>query len=199
MGTNYGFDRNFTNTVHNNLAVPQIYEELGWSVQDIDSDEAERADMFEGIDYFLTNQHGQTVTVQERFREYKYHPYTDFTIRFEREFNPHIERHLSEYYKLNADYFVYGIINTSKFNVENATEFVKFAVVDLHVIKQLTDEGKIVIDRSVRGLKCVMQNGVMHCPVNYNRDGSSSFFPVDIKFLVEYFSEYRPVVFKKGI
>ena len=199
MGTNYKEDRDFTDFIHKKLAISKIYDVLGWSEYDVGEVEAVRADMFEGIDYHFRDEEGNIITTQERFRDSYYQQYNDFTIRFEREYNPHEERRQSEFYKLNADYFVYGITNGSKFRKNEITDYIKFAVVDLHVIKHLTDEGKIVIDRSVRGVKCIMQNGVMHCPVNYNHDDSSSFFPVDIKFLVKDFSEYNPVIFKKGI
>lgn len=138
------------------------------------------------------------VTVQERFREYKYHNYSDFTIRFEREFNPHEERKLSEYYKLNADYFVYGIINTSKFSVNDSSSFVKFAIVNLKTLKDLMDSGKIVINRNLNSYTCKIINGVLNCPVNYNKDRSSSFFPVDIKMLVDLFPNSDLIVTKKG-
>lgn len=200
MGTgNYSSDRSFTDYVHNNLAVPLIYRPLNWYPQEMNATLMNNADMNNGVDYFLIDKtESKIITTQERFREYKYHTYTDFTIRFEREFNRHEERKQSEFFKLNADYFVYGIINQSKWNKELATCFVKYAVIDLKVLKALFDEGKIIVDRNLNSLRCIVINGIMHCPVNQNHDRSSSFIPVDIKLLKQYFSDQKVIVKEEG-
>ena len=199
MGTNYSSDRAFTDYVHEHLAIPLIYKDLGWVPQSLGSRLTENADVLSGVDYFLVDTiNSKIVTVQERFREAKYQYYTDFTIRFEREFNKHEERRLSEYYKLEADYFVYGIIDRYKQYVREARRFIKYAVIDLHVLKELIDEGYIIIDRNLDGLRCKALDGKLYCPVNYNRDNSSSFFPVDIKLLLLLFPKRNVVVKQEG-
>ena len=105
---------------------------------------------------------------------------------------------MSEYFKLDADYFVYGIINNSKFNKEKATEFVKFAVIDLKKLRVLFDEKKIIVDRDLDSLRCTVIDGVMHCPVNQNHDRSSSFIPVDIKILKKLFPKEQLIILDKG-
>lgn len=192
----YGFDRKFTDTVHKNLTSKIIYPKLNWEEQDIDEAERERIDMEDGVDYVFTdNSSGETVNVQERFREEKYRVYTDFTIRYEREFNRHADRKFSEFYKIIADYMVYGTINSTKKEVEKATGFIKYGVIDLRIIKRLLDSGEIIIDRSVK-YKCVNINGKIHCPVNYNGDGSSSFIPIDIVLLKDLHPE--AIVMQQG-
>ena len=199
MGTIYVDDRNFTDIVHNKLAIPFIYNKLGWEPLNLDIEYATKIDIEDGIDYKLIDRiNGREVSVQERFRDSGYFKYTDFTIRFERPYNMHEERKLSEYYKLKADYFVYGIIDTNKSNVSSATGFIKFAVVDLKVVNRLIEEGKIIINRRLYGRCCKMINGIMNCPVNSNHDGSSVFFPIDINFLLENFSEYNAVLYQEG-
>ena len=199
MGTYYNFDRNFTNFVHDNLAINQIYRPIGWLPQTLNTKMTTNVDMNNGVDYFLIDTNSnRIVTVQERFREVKYKNYNDFTIRFEREYNPHEERRLSEYYKLNAYYFVYGIIDADKFNVSENSQFLKYAIIDLNILKEIMDEGLIVINRELKSLTCKIINGVINCPVNYNRDGSSSFFPIDIKMLADLFPNSGVIVCKKG-
>lgn len=197
MATKYDFDRSFTNYVHKNLAVKVIYSQLNWVEKEVDPGYLESVDLNDGVDYFFTDKNAdRTVSVQERFRESKYQTYNDFTIRFEREYNPHEERKLSEYYKLKADYFVYGTINSSKENVGSATDFIKFAVIDIKKLQQLIDANEIVIDRELRSRTCTMIDGKMHCPINYNKDYSSSFFPVDIGLLKKHHPEL--ILLQKG-
>lgn len=195
----YTSDRGFTDYVHEHLAIPLIYNKLSWFPQEMNKNLSVNADILNAVDAFLIDIiNKRIVTVQERFREYHYHNYTDFTIRFEREFNKHDERKLSEYFKLDADYFVYGIINNSKFNKEKATEFVKFAVIDLKKLRVLFNEKKIIVDRDLDSLRCTVIDGVMHCPVNQNHDRSSSFIPVDIKILKKLFPKEQLIILDKG-
>lgn len=195
----YKSDRAFTDYVHNNLAIDKIYGQLNWTPQLLNKNVTNNVDLTNAVDYFLIdNNNNKIITVQERFRESQYQTYTDFTIRFEREYNPNENRRLSEYYKLSADYFVYGIINKSKFDVEKATDFIKFAVIDIVALKELMDTGKIVVNRSLSGLKCKVIDGVLNCPVNYNRDRSSSFFPVDIKLLADLLPNENVIVLQRG-
>lgn len=199
MGTGYRFDREFTDYVHNTLAVSCIYDLLNWKLQNMNQTINSNVDLNNGVDYFLVDRNtNNIITVQERFRDSYYKNYTDFTIRFEREFNPHEDRRMSEYYKLNADYFVYGITNESKFRYRNATGFIKYAVINVSILKELIDNGLIVIDRNLGGYRCRMINNQMHCPVIYNRDDSSSFFPVDILLLNRYYTQYGVVLKQEG-
>lgn len=196
----YTEDRKFTDYVHQNLAIPFIYSPLGWSEQKISSQRlTENADIFTGIDVFLidTNKN-KIITVQERFRECKYAKYNDFTIRYKRDFNIHEERKLSEFFKLDADYFVYGIINAYKFEKEKATKFLKYAVIDIKVLKSLFDSKQIIVDESIKGLFCVVNNNTICCPVNFNKDHSSSFIPIDIQLLKNLFANSGVIVSSHG-
>lgn len=198
-GTNYSTDRNFTDTIHNKLAVPIIYAPLGWIPQKMNPSLSRDADISNGIDYFFIDTiNNRIVTTQERFRSREYQQYSDFTIRFEREYSKYEDRKLSEYYKLNADYFVYGTIDVEKNMMSEATSFIKYAVVNLEIVKKLIDEGRIVIDRELKSKTCKEINGILHCPVNYNRDKSSSFFPIDIKMLIRLFPDEKVVLEQDG-
>jgi Zn-finger nucleic acid-binding protein len=105
----YKEDRAFTNHIHKDLAVPLIYEPLNWGEVKLRKDYAKYIDMMDGIDYVFRNE-GEIMSVQERFRDAQYKDFSDFTIRYRRDENKIKERHKSEYYKMKAHYFTYGII-----------------------------------------------------------------------------------------
>ena len=199
MGSKYSFDRNFTDYVHNNLAIDLIYKALNWLPQEINATLMNNVDVNNAVDYFFVDtNNNKIITTQERFREEKYKNYNDFTIRFEREYNPNENRKLSEYYKLNADYFVYGIINSSKYELEKATDFIKYAVIDIKKLKKCLDDGLITVSRTLPSIYCQIIDNKMHCPVNYNKDYSSSFIPVDIKMLNKLFPNSGLIISQKG-
>ncbi len=179
---NYTSDRAFTDMVHNNIALPKIYAPLNWQPYQLSAEKASEIDMFKGIDYVFTNDGFRTV--QERFREKKYQQYTDFTIRYRRDQNPLSERHPSEYYKMKAAYFVYGITNCLKEDITPCTDFIKYAVIDLKKVYEKLDNGDILIRDNGKNF-CEIVDGKIICPVKYNKDGSSSFFPIEISFLVK--------------
>ena len=89
----YTSDRNFTDYIHKKLAIPLIYEPFGWEIQNINLAMATNVDLENAVDVFLVDINtNNIITVQERLREIKYRYYSDFTIRYEREFNPYEER-----------------------------------------------------------------------------------------------------------
>lgn len=180
----YQKDRIFTDYVHKNLALPLIYDDLGWSEVQLKQDYAKYIDMMDGIDYvFRKGDH--IMSVQERFREEQYKSYSDFTIRYRRDDNKVEDRHESEYYKMKAHFFTYGIINSSKSELNRASDFLKFAIIDLKKVYEKLDSKAIYISDNNKN-KCEIVNGNrIECPVKYNKDGSSSFFPIDISYLVK--------------
>lgn len=129
MGT-YAWDRKFTNYIHENLAIPIIYQPLEWKKLPIHKYCLDEIDLVHGIDYVFKDVNGNIKTVQERFRDSKYQHYSDFTIRFKREKNIDATRILSEYFKIKAHYFTYGITNGYKKNLSSSTDFLKFVILD---------------------------------------------------------------------
>lgn len=197
--TNYASDRAFTNKVHDEIAIPEIYRELGWRVYKMDPVKLERMDLEEGIDYVMLDRRLKKVYVQERFREYHYHRYTDATLRYRRDHNSDADQIESEFYKIKADYLVYGIINASKRQLmsdEKSGSFVKYAVIDLHVLFKKIEAGLIVLDKSIQ--VPVIRNGKMYAPINENRDYSSSFVAFDIAGLNQLFGRDNIIVAQKG-
>lgn len=180
----YSKDRAFTDYVHTNLAIPLIYNPLDWSEVKLKKEYSKYIDMMDGIDYVFRK--GNTVmSVQERFREKKYQDFTDFTIRYRRDSNKIEDRHESEYYKMKAHYFTYGIIDCAKHETQKASSFIKYAIIDLKKVYHKLDEKKIYISDNGKN-KCEIIDGErLECPVKYNLDGSSSFFPIDISYLVK--------------
>lgn len=195
---NYSSDRNFTDYVHNHLAIPIIYRKLNWDISAIDAATLEKIDINDGIDYVLNNQLGETILVQERFRDSYYSKYNDATLRFRRDQNPNPERIKSEFYKIKANYLVYGITNGSKFQEKRhtLTDFIKWVVLDLEFIKNQFELGKIKIVTSNK-INCWIEENVLFCPENFNPDGSSSFIPFDILLLKKLFG-LRPIKDQKG-
>jgi hypothetical protein len=180
----YNQDRAFTDYIHKYIAIPKIYDPIGWQEVNFEKNYAEKMDMQQGIDYVFIDQNRELKTVQERFRESKYQQYSDFTIRYRRDGNFHPSRRESEYYKMKADYFTYGITNCLKFNINQCTDFIKYAVIDLRKVYEKIDNGLIIIRDNGKNTCEIIENKIV-CPVKYNHDGSSSFFPIEIKYLVQ--------------
>ncbi len=181
---NYSKDKAFTDYVHNNLALRYIYPKMNWVVQEINGRLGENIDINNAVDYIVIDKETTRVhTVQERFREMKYRNFDDFTVRYMRPENIHKERRLSEFFKLDADYFVYGIIDVPKNDYKSANGFIKYAVLNLNRLNNCIDNGSVVIDSKLQGYKCIKRDETMVCPVNRNDDNSSNFVPFDILIL----------------
>ena len=181
----YTSDRAFTDYIHRHLALDLIYTPIHWTPVDLDAAYAEKIDMQQGIDYIFKDKTGNLKTVQERFREVKYQKYSDFTIRYRRDGNMHQDRKQSEYYKMKADYFTYGITNCHKnTDLNRCTDFVKYAIIDLKKVYEKIDAGEIIIRDNGKNF-CSLKDRKIICPIKYNHDGSSSFFPIEIAFLVQ--------------
>lgn len=192
----YAADRAYTDFIHENVALPKIYHPIKWQKVDLDRDFAEAIDMQQGIDYVFRDAHGDLKTIQERFRESKYRQYSDFTIRYRRDGNLHSSRIESEYFKMKANYFTYGITNCLKSRVGECTDFIKYAVIDLSSVYDKIDNGLIVIRDNGKNTCEVVDQRII-CPVKYNRDGSSSFFPIEIAYLVRLWGS-EVIVAQKG-
>jgi hypothetical protein len=181
----YKDDRSFTNYVHDELVVSQIYkEELNWKIKDINPNELEVMDIHRGIDYVLIDINNKDIYVQERFRDSFYQKYNDATIRYRRDNSSNPNRVQSEFYKIEADYLVYGITNGRKFvdKRHTLTGFIKWVVIDLNFLRKKF-KGKLIKVTEERRTTCYMSDNVLCCPKNYNPDGSSSFIPLDVPLL----------------
>lgn len=195
MGTLYKDDRPFTDYVHEHLAVPQIYTPFGWASVSYDSD----ADINRGVDYFAKDSSGRIIKIQERFRDNYYgDKYNDFTLRYRRDSNPEPSRHASEFFKIEADYLIYGVVNGSKFNFESLTDLIKYAVIDLAVLMSKIKEGKIIIPSGLVRFSVDNCDGTMTAVHNYNKDDSSDFVAFDVPMLIKLFANDKIVVAQKG-
>lgn len=195
----YRSDRKFTDKVHEKAALKYIYKRLGWKIKNIDPEKLEKMDMKKGIDYVFTDSFGKTVTVQERFREKSYKTYNDFTLRYRRDANNNADRKKSEFYKIEADYIVYGIIDKSKeyvMNNGNDIGFEKFAVINSKVLFELISQGYIAVD--INAGENYFENGKMHISIKQNSDGSSSFAVFDLKMLNDMFSRQELIILQEG-
>lgn len=174
MKLSYEKDRRFTSLVHNK-ALNTIYSRLGWTKEEIDENLLEWLDINISFDCIFTNRNNTKLFIQERFRDKNYLNYNDFTIRYKREYSMLEERQLSEFYKIKADFLVYGIINASKDDVLRGEEFdfVKYIVIDLRFLFCLIRNGHIKIADNIDRPK--IEDKVLYCPIKFNKDHSSSF------------------------
>jgi len=194
--SSYKKDRAFSDYVHQQLALPLIYKALGWQEVRLRKDYAQYIDMMDGIDYVF-RKGNEIMSVQERFREAQYKDYSDFTIRYRRDDNKFKERQESEYYKMKAHYFTYGIIDCAKSKVNTAKGFIKYAIIDLKKVYDKIDTKAIFISDNKKHKCEIVNNKRIECPVKYNVDGSSSFFPIDISFLMKLWGN-EMIVAQKG-
>jgi hypothetical protein len=192
-------DWSFSNFVHEHLAKPKIYQSLKWKVLDIAENIIKDLDINHGIDYVFQNETGDAINVQERFRDNYYAGYNDATLRYRRDFNPNPERIESEFYKIKANYLVYGITNGKKFADQRhtLTDFMKWVVLDLKFIQQKFKEEQIKIVTATARKLCWLDNNILHCPENHNPDGSSSFIPFDISLIKKLWGN-TPLLAQKG-
>ncbi|MCI6900024.1 MAG: hypothetical protein MR846_05495, partial [Tenericutes bacterium] len=159
---------------------------------------AENVDINNSVDYFaIDSNNNKIITIQERFREKKYLNYNDFTIRYKRIFNKDPNRKLSEFFKLNVNYFVYGIIDQSKIDVNENGKFVKYAIINIEKLLEMIDNGRIIIDESLQSKYCKIEDNILRCPVIENYDHSSSFVPFDIKILKNLFDK-EIIIYSEG-
>ncbi len=177
----YQADRAFSEYVHRHLALPR-YARMGWKPVALEAAHAHHFDTSKGIDRIFWAQ-DRLITVQERFRERRYARYSDFTIRYRRDHSRRPECRRSEFFKLKADYFAYGIANGPKQQPEHCTAFLKFALIDLKALYRQLAAGRIRIeDKGAQ--RCQLEGRVLVCPVRHNRDYSSSFVPFEIPLLL---------------
>lgn len=194
----YKSDRSFTDFVHTNLALPIIYKQLAWREKKIDAELLKSVDMQQGIDYIFENEQGKVIKVQERFRDDYYKTYRDCTLRYKREHNPNESRRISEFFKIKADYLVYGITNGKKFPEKRhtLTGFLKFVVLDLNVLFKQIETGNIVLKKGRR--TSYIQSGKLISPINENHDKSSNFVAFDIFMLNKLFKSENIILLQNG-
>jgi hypothetical protein len=192
----YVSDREFTDYVHSVLAIPLIYQAIQWQQMEIPKDILEELDINHGIDYIFKDIHERTLKIQERFREVKYQRYNDFTLRYQRPHNADSSRHQSEFFKIEADYMVYGITNGYKTDLSTVTSFVKYAIIDLKELMIKIDGGEITFSKELNYSEII--DGKFVCPINQNRDYSSNFVAFDIPLLLNYFKEDTIVIKHHG-
>jgi hypothetical protein len=198
MKPKYSDDRSFTDFVHTQLAVPQVYQYLGWKEKKVDSKTLLSLDLHEGVDYIFENQYNKEILVQERFRDEYYKNYQDCTLRYRRDANVDSSRHQSEFYKVKADYLVYGITNGSKFPEKRhtLTHFLKIVVLDLKILFHNFDKGLITPKYGYKSSNIV--DGKMIAPIIDNHDDSSSFVAFDVSQLHQLFGKKGIILFQKG-
>ncbi|MDD5921605.1 MAG: hypothetical protein PUC44_00250 [Eubacteriales bacterium] len=190
--------RKFSDAVHSNIA-PKVYQYLGWELDNVrDEDYRRNADLTDGIDYYILVG-GHHRTVQERFRRQSYARYNDITFRYTYPDNTE-DRKNSEWFKITADYMIYGIADTDTKDAEQITRnnrFVKLAVIDLRRFSLLVDEGKIAVGNSRQS---EFRNGILIGGLQRNKkyagDNPSTFAVFDVRDLFKVNSDL--IILEKG-
>ncbi|MEM9673275.1 MAG: hypothetical protein ACFB15_08945 [Cyclobacteriaceae bacterium] len=185
--TSYRLDRTFTDFIHQQVALPQVYRPLGWEPFRLSNSEKEELDIHHGIDRVFSQANGTLVTVQERFRIARYANYQDVTFRYRRDQHATTERRYSEFYKIQADYLLYGIINKDSKDPDQiaGAAFQKVALIHLPPLWKKLESGEAIIDETASG-RCRWEEERLVIPVNHNRDGSSSFIAWDIPLIAQH-------------
>nr|WKN38987.1 hypothetical protein K4G66_09760 [Tunicatimonas sp. TK19036] len=194
--TNYRQDRAFTEFVHKHLALPQVYSLLGWSPFHLRSHEKQELDLHHGIDRVFYTDEGLLVTVQERFRTSAYTKYQDVTFRYRRDRHSDAARRYSEFYKIQADYFLYGMVDRPSKNTDQLSGFCKVALLNLPPLWKKLQTGEAFIDEARTG-RCHWHHDRMIIPVNHNRDRSSSFIAWDIPLIAQHWPQ-EILVYQRG-
>ena len=188
-------DWSFSNFVHEEIAKKVLYPVLGWT--DFTRDDV--ADRDKGIDYFAKAKDGRQISIQERFRDGFYGSrYNDFTIRYTRQHNPDPSRRASEFFKITADYFVYGVTNGKKDVGARGDNFIKWAVIDLAVLRRLFDERKIIIPDAFGTKPIDHGNGTITIEKRKNVEYSSEFIALDVPMLHKVFGAVGIIIMQKG-
>lgn len=173
----YKDDRNFTDKVHKEIAVPSIYRKLQWF--DI-RNSTEEEDNNKAIDYFARDINGNIIAVQERFRRLRQAKnFTDFTLRYQRS---NENQHFSEFYKMFNTamnvfhyYMIYGVISDN-FILK------RFAVLNLNTFYEAIQNKTIVVGEN-SSIFSKVENNILFAGLGFNKDKSSSFVSFDIKLL----------------
>ncbi|RWZ42594.1 hypothetical protein [Lactiplantibacillus plantarum] len=186
----YSDDREFTDYVHTNLAIPIIYSKMNWKPIYYSDTYVDQRDKKDGIDYQAIDNFNLKITIQERFRDEYAKKYNDFTIRYTRNSSSRPEEKRSEWFKIAATYLIYGITNGKKFTDtrHTLTDFVKYIVVDLQQIRNLVRDGIIKIPENFNNFSQIkIENGkrVLYTAKKRNPDHSSEFIAIDPKLLIK--------------
>ncbi|MEQ9441224.1 MAG: hypothetical protein RIG62_19430 [Cyclobacteriaceae bacterium] len=194
---NYQQDRAFTDYVHQHIALPQVYQPLGWEPFHLSKQEKAQLDIHHGIDRVFHTPEGTLVTVQERFRTAAYATYQDVTFRYRRDQHADVQRRYSEFYKIQADYLLYGITDShSKNTATRLSGFVKVVLLQLAPLWKKLQTKEAVIDETKTG-RCYWLNQQLVVPVNHNRDGSSSFIAWDVPLIARHWP-HEIIVHQRG-
>lgn len=140
--------RAFSDAVHSKL-VTKVYNYLEWELDDSrDENYQKQADLKDGIDYYvLVN--GFHRTVQERFRTASNSKWDDITFRYQYPENTFYEKN-SEWFKITAHYFLYGVVDQDTTNadeIKSDGKFLKLVVIDLRIFYGLLEKGKIMVGK----------------------------------------------------
>lgn len=190
----YGDRRGFSDKVHKLMAI-NVYKTLKWRLDNSRNiDYMNDADIKDGIDYYILNEEGMHRTVQERFRrESSAKNYDDITIRYN-----YVENDLSsEWFKITADYFMYGVIKGE--HPSASSKFKKLVVVDFQYFKHLLEKRYIKVDKKARK-SYIDENGVLHSGFRHNKSIKNDKVTTFVTFRVRDLYELSPelIVIEKG-
>jgi hypothetical protein len=198
-------DWSFTDQVHQSLAMKRFYEPNKLGVVKATKYE----DLSKGIDYWAKkidsehHCHNRVYAFQERFR--KLSSYTknskEFTLRFERNNSLSQKQRFSEFYKIKARFFLYGILNTQEMNEDS--DFLRYCVIDLDVLKKAIADNLISIDYNLDNKKnnayVIGSKPVAIVKTNHeDKKGNSSFLVFNVQHILKLLPDLKIVTFESG-
>lgn len=179
-------DWNFTDKVHKHVLDKKIYNHTFDNFCSIEKASL-KEDQENGIDYWIFCQNNK-YSIQERFRElYKYTENSfEFTLRYERNNSISNNQKKSEFFKIEADFLLYGITENKKsdFNISGLKRFV---FIDLNELFKEIHLGNIVIDENKNNKnQPYLKNNIPHAIIKQNHEdktGNSSLIIFNVLHL----------------
>lgn len=185
----YVSNREFTDNIHNNLIIKEVYEKNGFTLYDKPDNLAfvfDYLDIMDGIDYIGKNNNtGKNGFYQERTRRNT--KYTDITFRYKKADGKKLEffkikDNYQKLYKLNNEFnFVYSVVS------DDNSEIIKYVILDIVKIFDGIDKGLLKIDESSKF--SYIKDDILYLGMNENKDYSGKtanyFVILDIKLLLK--------------
>lgn len=150
-------------------------------------------DLNNGIDYWVSYKKEKeiiTESVQERFRLLgKFTENSqEFTLRYKRENSQRENEKQSEFFKIKADYLLYGITTNQATN-ENVIGFKRYVFIDLNLLLKEINKDNINIDENLDNKKNnpYISNDKVYAIVKNNyedKSGNSSLLIFDVRDVI---------------
>lgn len=182
-------DWKFSDKVHQYVLENEIYNHHFFNLKEV-TKATKREDQDEGIDYWAVCSDGR-YSIQERFRELS--KYTknslEFTLRYERNGSISNNQKKSEFFKIKANYLLYGITENQKVD-SKITGLKRFVFINIQELYKEINNGNIIIDENKENrLEPYVNKENIPCAIvkknHENKSGNSSLVIFNVSHLYE--------------